>query len=297
MFGLSLNATIDKLEAHREASLLQYQQCLSTISDLESFISRSQEDSSKADKEAEDWREELRQLRGEKELGLEKYMVALGKIDNFDNELLLAEDDAIRANERADSREGSCSSDAGSGKIYNSEGKGLEESCDSPMASESTILAKRATIHLLREVSNCTREESEEQLGKAVNAKFETFISRKCVPDLEDKNFSSLNKCEKVLEALKLLEKLISELENEILEQQEESSLYKALDENQKLIIKKSVVVTLLDQLKPERADLKNVINALTQDFRVGNEQISSLLRDMQKLLKSNEELILGVGE
>ncbi|GAB4841637.1 hypothetical protein Ancab_022351 [Ancistrocladus abbreviatus] len=204
-------------------------------------------------------------------------------------------------------------------------------------------------IRLLQQVCDHTKEELDEELDKAVNAQFEIFILRKYVLDLKEKNSSLLIKCEKVLEASKLSEKLIAELEHENLEQQEEvrllsdqvkrlrmgmfqllkeleadagleykditvedqvvlnhilskldetkSCLCRAWDDNQKLVIEKSVLLTLLEQLKNEVVYLKTVINTLGQEFRTGNEQLSLLQKHMQKLLESNEELLLRVRE
>ncbi|GAB4830413.1 hypothetical protein Ancab_020050 [Ancistrocladus abbreviatus] len=203
-------------------------------------------------------------------------------------------------------------------------------------------------IRLLQQLNKNTNEELVEELDKGVTAQFEIFILRKYVLDLKEKSSSLLIKCEKVLEASKLSEKVIAELEHENLEQQEEvsllsdqikrlrmgmfrllkelevdgleyedivdedqmvlhhiltkldetkSSLCRAWDENEKLVIEQSVLVTLLEQLKNEVAYLKTVINNLSQEFRTGNEQLSLLQKHMKKLLESNEELLLRVRE
>ncbi|GAB2282337.1 hypothetical protein Dimus_016882 [Dionaea muscipula] len=74
-------------------------------------------------------------------------------------------------------------------------------------------------------------------------------------------------------------------------------SLSKAWDEHQTLVIEKSVLVALLEQLKHEVADWKAVVNMLSLEFKAGNEKLAFLQNDMQKLLQSNEELILRVRE
>ncbi|KAL9265178.1 NETWORKED 1D-like protein [Drosera capensis] len=74
-------------------------------------------------------------------------------------------------------------------------------------------------------------------------------------------------------------------------------SLSKALDENQTLVIEKSILVALLEQLRHEVADWKAAVNALSLEFRAGNEKLGFLQEDMQKLLESNNELIARVQE
>ncbi|KAL8138971.1 hypothetical protein V2J09_004972 [Rumex salicifolius] len=71
----------------------------------------------------------------------------------------------------------------------------------------------------------------------------------------------------------------------------------KVWDENKKLLIEKSVLETLLGQLKHELSDLKSVIKTLTQEFGIGNDKLSSLQKDVHKLLQSHEHLILRKDE
>ncbi|KAL9249119.1 NETWORKED 1D-like protein [Drosera capensis] len=88
-----------------------------------------------------------------------------------------------------------------------------------------------------------------------------------------------------------ILQNLLSKLDDT------KRSLSKALDENQTLVIEKSVLVALLEQLKLEVADWKAVVNKLSLEFKSGNDKLVSLQNDMQRLLQSNEELILRVRE
>ncbi|KAL9268908.1 NETWORKED 1D-like protein [Drosera capensis] len=88
-----------------------------------------------------------------------------------------------------------------------------------------------------------------------------------------------------------ILQNLLSKLDDT------KRSLSKALDENQTLVIEKSVLVALLEQLKLEIADWKAVVNKLSLEFKFGNDKLVSLQKDMQRLLQSNEELILRFRE
>ncbi|KAL1827426.1 hypothetical protein ACET3Z_005838 [Daucus carota] len=77
-------------------------------------------------------------------------------------------------------------------------------------------------VHLLHEESWNRIRELEGELDKALDCQIETFVLHECVHDLRDKNSIMLIECQKLLEASKLSEKLISELEEENLEQQVE---------------------------------------------------------------------------
>ncbi|GAB2216200.1 hypothetical protein Droror1_Dr00023970 [Drosera rotundifolia] len=95
------------MEAEREASL-RYQKCLEKISELEATVSHSQKDAAHLkdrDRKAENLRDVLTRLKDEKEADLAKYLQALEKVASLENKLLLAENDASMANERANKAE------------------------------------------------------------------------------------------------------------------------------------------------------------------------------------------------
>ncbi|KAJ9696135.1 hypothetical protein PVL29_008398 [Vitis rotundifolia] len=97
----TLKEALTKLEAERETSLLQYQQCLERISDLERTISHAQEDAgklneraSKSETEAAALKQDLARVESEKK-----------KISDLESKLVQAEEDARRINERAEKAE------------------------------------------------------------------------------------------------------------------------------------------------------------------------------------------------
>ncbi|KAK9747725.1 hypothetical protein RND81_02G011600 [Saponaria officinalis] len=110
-----------------------------------------------------------------------------------------------------------------------------QEHADSNQLSQTRIADLENEIRHLREEGDNMREEFEEELDNAVDAQFEIFVLHKCIQDLKENNFSLLRYCEKVLEASRMSEKLISELENEKLDQRDEvkvlkTGLYQLLD-------------------------------------------------------------------
>ncbi|TYJ23608.1 hypothetical protein E1A91_A08G205000v1 [Gossypium mustelinum] len=79
--------------------------------------------------------------------------------------------------------------------------------------NETQITALESQIHFLQQESQRWKKEYEEELHKAMNSQVEIFVLQKCAQDLEEKNLSLLLECRKLLEASKVSEKLISELE------------------------------------------------------------------------------------
>ncbi|XP_057964520.1 protein NETWORKED 1D [Malania oleifera] len=76
-----------------------------------------------------------------------------------------------------------------------------------------------------------------------------------------------------------------------------EKSLSKTHDKIQQLAIEKSVLFTLLGQLRLETANLVTKKNTIDQEYRIIIEQFSVLQRDSHKLMQMNEELRLEVWE
>lgn len=224
-----------------------------------------------------------------------------------------------------------------------------QEHANSNQSSQIRMADLENQIHLLQEAGDYMREEFEEELDKAVNAQFEIFILRKCIHDLKDENSLFLRYSEKLLEASRLSEKLVSELEQENLNKQDEvivlsgqvqglrmgifhlldaletdaglagddydnedrrvinlirgkldnikASLCEAWDENQELVIEKSVLLAMISQLKQDVWDLNAIIHTLRQEVESRNGEVILLQKEIQKLLQSNEELIFKVRE
>ncbi|XP_012846857.1 PREDICTED: LOW QUALITY PROTEIN: protein NETWORKED 1B-like [Erythranthe guttata] len=108
-----------------------------------------------------------------------------------------------------------------------------QERTSSQILSETRLAGLENQINLLEEENTCKKKETEQELDKALKAQFEISILHKFIKDMEEKNYSLIIECQKHVEASKLAEKLISELEGESLEQQVESELL--LDEIERL--------------------------------------------------------------
>ncbi|KAA8550832.1 hypothetical protein F0562_002516 [Nyssa sinensis] len=217
------------------------------------------------------------------------------------------------------------------------------------LLSGTRLAAMETQIHLLQEEGQLSKREFEEELDKSMDSQIEIFVLQKCVQDLGEKNFSLLIKYQKLLEASRLSEKLISELEHENLEQQvkvkslfdqtnklrrgmyqllkaldigedhasedkigqdqtylkhilgkvenTKYSLGKTEDENQRLGVERLILVTILEQLRLEAANIEMERNILDQEFKIMTEQFSLLQSEAHKLLEINGELRLKVRE
>ncbi|KAE8728162.1 40S ribosomal protein S3a-like [Hibiscus syriacus] len=109
-----LKEALSKLDAERDASLHQYNQCLERISSMENTISQSQVDvkrlnerAFKAEIEARNLKIERFRLEAEKEAGLLRYKQCLEMISSLENKISLAEENAEMLNmqiERAESK-------------------------------------------------------------------------------------------------------------------------------------------------------------------------------------------------
>ncbi|GFQ05333.1 hypothetical protein PHJA_002677400 [Phtheirospermum japonicum] len=104
---------------------------------------------------------------------------------------------------------------------------------DSQIESETRLAGLENWIHLLQEENKWKKKESEEEIDKSLKAQFEITVLHKFIKDMEEKNCALIMECQKHVEASRLAEKVISELEGESLEQQVEAELL--LDEIERL--------------------------------------------------------------
>ncbi|KAG8373097.1 hypothetical protein BUALT_Bualt12G0135200 [Buddleja alternifolia] len=108
-----------------------------------------------------------------------------------------------------------------------------QERTSSQLLSQTRLAGLENKIHLMQEENTWKKKEFEEELDKALEAQFEISILQKFMKDMEEKNYSLVIECQKHVEASKLADKVISELESESLEQQVEAELL--LDEIERL--------------------------------------------------------------
>ncbi|KAG6432274.1 hypothetical protein SASPL_103849 [Salvia splendens] len=122
-----------------------------------------------------------------------------------------------------------------------------QERSSSQLQSNTRLAGLEDQIRFLKQENGWKKKEYEEELEKSLKAQFEISILHKFMKDMEEKNCSLIIECQKHVEASKLAEKLISELENESLEQQAEAEV-------------------LLDEIERLRLNIYQVFRALEAD-------------------------------
>ncbi|KAI3862862.1 hypothetical protein MKX03_003188 [Papaver bracteatum] len=107
-----LKEDVAVLETEKETCLVQYNQCLETISNLETRISQAEDDAevvngrvTKAEAAAQTLKEALSISELDRESRLAQYNQCLGTISNLEIKLRRAEEDAVRLSERAEKGE------------------------------------------------------------------------------------------------------------------------------------------------------------------------------------------------
>ncbi|MBA0825970.1 hypothetical protein Goarm_010869 [Gossypium armourianum] len=108
----TLKSVLSKLEAKKEAGLLEYQQSLERLSSLEREVSRAQEDSwglneraSQAEVEVQTLKDALTKAEAERDTNLVQYQQCLEKVNNLENNISHVQKDAGELNERASKAE------------------------------------------------------------------------------------------------------------------------------------------------------------------------------------------------
>ncbi|RAL54367.1 hypothetical protein DM860_001495 [Cuscuta australis] len=135
-----------------------------------------------------------------------------------------------------------------------------QEHTSHALQSETRMASLESHVQMLQEEGMWRKKECEEELEKLPRAHFEIFILQKFIKEMEEKNRYLMNECQKHVEASKLADELISELENENLEQQVEMEL-------------------LLHEIGRLRVGIYNVFKALETstgcipDVKIENEQ------------------------
>ncbi|KAK0581440.1 hypothetical protein LWI29_013877 [Acer saccharum] len=109
---LTLKNSLSKLEAEKEAGLLQYQQSLERLTNLELEVSHAREDSkglsdqaSKAEAKVQTLKVALTRLEAEREVNLLQYQQCLDKISDLEKNISRAETNAGELGERASKAE------------------------------------------------------------------------------------------------------------------------------------------------------------------------------------------------
>ncbi|GMJ01157.1 Networked 1D [Hibiscus trionum] len=199
----TLKNALAKLEAEKEAVLLQYQQSLERLSALEREVSCAQEDSRGLNEQASQAEGEVRTLKGaltkleaEKDANLIQYHQCLEKINNLENGISQLQKDAGELNERASKAE--------------TEVQALKQDTARVEAEKEDALARykqcSETISNLEEKLSYAEENARWMMERAEKAESELETLRQLVFELtKDKELADLQ-YRKCLETISSLE-------------------------------------------------------------------------------------------
>ncbi|KAL8158254.1 protein NETWORKED 1A-like [Apium graveolens] len=160
---------------------------------------------------------------------------------------------------------------------------------------ESHLASLENQVHLLQEECRCRNKEYQEELDKAVVSQFEIFMLQKFVKDMEEKNCMLWTECQKHIDASKYAEKLITELENENLEQQMEGDLL--VVEIEKLRLGIYQIFEALEDGPDNGTDEKNkneqiFVHHILEDVSNMKHSLSQISDDKQQLVVENSVLV-----
>lgn len=166
--------------------------------------------------------------------------------------------------------------------------------------TESRFASLEERICLLQEESRQSKKDFQDEFEKSVVSQFEIYILQKFVTDMEEKNYLLLTECQKQIEASKLADQLISELEKENLEQQVEEEFM--LVEIEKLRLGLHQVRKALENGASSASE--NVsgndhisVHHILEDIAMMKHSLSKYNDDMQRLVIENSVLLTLFGQ
>ncbi|KAG8389313.1 hypothetical protein BUALT_Bualt02G0216400 [Buddleja alternifolia] len=203
----NLKEAIAKLEAEKEADLVQYQQRLDKLSQLENEISKTREDfkaltdhANKAENEVVVLKEALTKLETEKESKLQDYNQCLDKISNLQTIVSTAREDTEKLNERA--------------KTAETEVEYLKGEVDKLAIEKDAALDQYLqSLEIISNLENklqLTEEDAKKLKEKAEKAENEVEILKETISKLTEENEAAAVEYQKCLETISTLEQKLT---------------------------------------------------------------------------------------
>ncbi|KAL5712533.1 hypothetical protein ACHQM5_014695 [Ranunculus cassubicifolius] len=270
----NLKQSLSVLETEKESSLLQYQQCLEKISNLESRISRAEEDAarlnergSKAEIEAQLLKKALDLLEAEKEACLVQYKQCMETMSNLESNLSHAEENAVRLKERAEKAESDVVSLKAAISTLQEDKEAVDARCQECL---STISNLQSAISSFQEETKRLNHELAEGVLKLQNAEEKYLL-------LEKENHS----LEKELEGM--VQKAEMQIRELVEKQEELERLQNHLKEESMHVIQVEAALQALQNLHSQSQDAQR---SLTVELEKG----FLMLKDMEHWGKSLED-------
>nr|XP_016498121.1 PREDICTED: protein NETWORKED 1D-like [Nicotiana tabacum]XP_016498122.1 PREDICTED: protein NETWORKED 1D-like [Nicotiana tabacum] len=204
---LTLKKALARVEAEKEAGLIQYQQTLEKLSHLESEISRAKEDSrgfgeraSKAEAEAQTLKEALSALGAEKEASLQQYQKSLYRISELENTVAHSQENAAVLGERAGKAE--------------LEAQSLREDLAKVAAEKDEALKQyMQSLEIIAKLENklqCAEEDAKRSTERAEKAENEVESLKRDILKLTGEKEAAALQLQQCLETISTLEEKLS---------------------------------------------------------------------------------------
>lgn len=265
---LAMKEALTKLQAEKEAGLVQYQQSLERFSNLESEVIRAQEESrgfneraSKAEAEVQTLKEALTKLQAEREAGFLQYQQCLDRISNLES----AQEDAKGLDERASKAE--------------IEAQTLKQDLVAVEAARDVAL--RQHKQSLEMISDLERKllQAEEKVRRiheqADKTECEVELLKQALAKLTEEKEAAVLRYEQCLETISCLEHKISCAEEEALR------LTGEID-NGVAKLKDSVDQCLL--LEKSNKSLQSELESLVEKMGIQNQELTGKQKELGRL-------------
>lgn len=278
---LNLRQSLTVLETEKEASYLQYEQCVEKIANLESRISRAEGDAdrlaeqgSKAETEVQSLKKAIEVLEAEKEACLFQYKQCMATISNLESKLANAESNAFTLNGRAEKVESDVQSLRNAISKLEDEKEAAGTRYQFCLVTISNLEGEIAEAH-----GEIKRLNHEVAMGVAkLRGSEEQYLL------LEKENHSLKRKVESLVQETEIQRR-------ELLEKQEElERLHKHLKEENIRVIQAEAAFQVLQNLHSQSQEAQK---SLTMELQKG----LLMLKDMEHWSKSLEEELQQVKD
>ncbi|RAL42155.1 hypothetical protein DM860_011938 [Cuscuta australis] len=275
----TLKDELSKLETEKEAKLLEYRHCLEKISDLESSLARSHEDTVvlsqraiEAELEAQSLKDVLAKIATEKDNALDQYMQSLETIAKLESKLQCAEEDSIKFKERSERAE--------------SEVETLKQAI-SELSQEKELAAIQyqkclETISSLGAKLSSVEEEAQRLSSEIYNGAAKLKDAEEHCKVLEKSNQAFQSKVET------LTQKTVDQSQELAEKQQELGRLWTCIQEERLRFIEAETAFQTLQQL---HAQLQEDIRSLSTELKLDNKKLEDEILNVKKENKNLQEL------
>nr|GMD66845.1 protein NETWORKED 1D-like [Ipomoea batatas] len=268
----ALRKALARVEAEKEAGRIQYQQALEKLSELNSQISRAQEDSrglgeraSKAEAEVQTLKEALSKSETEKEANLQEYRQCLEKISDMENTLSCSQEDTVELSQRATKAELEAQSLKDDlAKIATEKDKALDQ-----------YMRSLETIAKLENKLQCAEEDALKLNERVERAENEVESLKQAISELVREKEAAALQYQKCLETIATLEAKLSSVQEETqrLNSEINNGVAKLKDTEEQCLL-----------LERSNQSLQSKVEALTQKMGNQTQELTEKQKELGRL-------------